>query len=235
MENRAASFKLKEMTITMTGAKRRLLERLKREGPLTATELARSLRLTDVAVRQHLAALEVDGIVSQHPEQPSGRGRPSVRWSLTARAREFFPDRHAELTAGILQAAREAFGPKGLDKLVKIRVRDQLASYAEELAAAGPTLRKRIEALARRRTEEGYMAEVVKDGRNGYLLIEHNCPICEAAQACTGLCDGELEMFQQTIGEGVQIERTEHLIAGGDRCVYRVRPLPTPTPKTAPD
>jgi predicted ArsR family transcriptional regulator len=209
---------------TITGAKHRLLERLKREGALTANELARSLRLTDVAIRQHLAVLEGEGIVSQHPEQPSGRGRPSVRWSLTTRAREFFPDRHAELTAGIIQAAREAFGQKGLEKLVKIRVRDQLASYTEELAAAGSTLRKRVEALARRRTAEGYMAEIVNDGRNGFLLIEHNCPICEAAQACTGLCDGELEMFQQTLGEGVHVERTEHLIAGGDRCVYRIKP-----------
>lgn len=212
------------MTAAITAGKRRLLERLKREGPRTANDLARSLGLTDVAVRQHLTALEGEGIVDQHPEKPSGRGRPSVRWSLTARAREFFPDRHAELTAGIIKAAREAFGPEGIERLVKIRVRDQLDSYREDLACASGSLKARLDALAQRRTEEGYMAEVVNDGRNGFLLIEHNCPICEAAQACTGLCDGELEMFQQTLGEGVHVERTEHLIAGGDRCVYRIKP-----------
>ena len=236
MEIREAWFKLREVTSSgITGAKRRLLERLKLEGPRTANELARSLSLTDVAIRQHLAALEDEGIVGQQPETPSGRGRPAVRWSLGARAREYFPDRHAELTAGIIQAAREAFGQKGIERLVKIRVRDQLASYGEALAPAGGSLRKRLEALARRRTEEGYMAEIVKEGPNGYLLLEHNCPICEAAQACTGLCDGEIEMFRQVLGEGVAVERTEHLIAGGERCVYRVKPIPTPTPKTAPD
>ncbi|MEX2300098.1 MAG: helix-turn-helix domain-containing protein, partial [Bryobacterales bacterium] len=66
---------------SISGAKRTLLERLKRSGPSTAGELAAGLRLTDVAVRQHLVALEEAGLLRQQTKPPDGRGRPAALWS----------------------------------------------------------------------------------------------------------------------------------------------------------
>jgi predicted ArsR family transcriptional regulator len=83
-------------------------------------------------------------------------------------------------------------------------------------------LRRRVAALARQRTVEGYMAEARVDG-DAVLLIEHHCPVCLAAAACTGLCRGELELFRGVLGADVDVERTQHLIAGDPRCVYRIR------------
>jgi len=37
------------------------------------------------------------------------------------------------------------------------------------------------------------------------------------------LCDSELDVFRAVLGEGVVIERTEHIMAGARRCVYRIR------------
>jgi predicted ArsR family transcriptional regulator len=90
------------------------------------------------------------------------------------------------------------------------------------------------------RTVEGYMAEVLPeraeavaaggdddadaDGEPGFLLIEHHCPICEAAESCQGLCRGELELFRTVLGDDVSVERVQHLMAGDLRCTYRVRP-----------
>ncbi|MCH7572118.1 MAG: winged helix-turn-helix transcriptional regulator [Planctomycetes bacterium] len=51
----------------LTEAKRRLLELLKRRGATSATELAEALGLTDVAIRQHLGALEEKGLVASEP------------------------------------------------------------------------------------------------------------------------------------------------------------------------
>jgi predicted ArsR family transcriptional regulator len=208
---------------SISGAKRRLLERLKRSGAATAGELAAGLELTDVAVRQHLAALEESGLVLQQLKPPAGRGRPATLWSLSEMAQEIFPDRHADLTLDLIQAVRESFGEEGLEKLVTARSRRQQEVYREQLSAAGAALKKRVEALARQRTAEGYMAETVAEGRGAYLLIEHHCPICEAARSCTGLCQAELDVFQQALGKGVSIERTQHLISGDQRCVYRIR------------
>lgn len=73
------------------------------------------------------------------------------------------------------------------------------------------------------------MAEVQREGSGSWLLIEHHCPIGEAATACVGLCRSELEVFRRALGPGVEVERIEHLIADDDRCVYRIRRVGTPS------
>jgi predicted ArsR family transcriptional regulator len=54
------------------------------------------------------------------------------------------------------------------------------------------------------------------------VLVEHHCPICEAAGACPGLCRTELELFREALGDDVTVERTQHLLGGDTRCAYRV-------------
>ena len=100
----------------------------------------------------------------------------------------------------------------------------------------GPSdsLPARLKALAAQRSEEGYMAEVEKEGPGSYLLIENHCPVCSAAAACQGLCAMELEVFQEVLGPGVEVARTDHILAGARRCAYRVRRVkPQATAKPA--
>ena len=69
------------------------------------------------------------------------------------------------------------------------------------------------------------MAEMRRDG-DDFLFIENHCPICAAAQACMGFCRSELELFRQALGEGVRVEREEHILLGARRCAYRVSARP---------
>lgn len=208
----------------LSDAKRRLLELLKRLGRTTVGDLARALGLTDVAVRQHLQALEEHGLVEQHPLPPKGRGRPAVEWGLTALSGELFPDRHAELTVELIESVREAFGPDALDRLIKTRSRRQIAAYTA-LAPHDLPLAERLTRLAEQRSAEGYMAEAIPEPDGSFLLVEHHCPICEAARTCTGLCRGELEVFRRALGDGARVEREQHLLSDADRCAYRVTPV----------
>lgn len=207
--------------MSITDAKRKILDRLKVGGDATVGALAGELSLTSVAVRQHLLALEERGLVEQQTEKPDGRGRPAVIWSLSQLAQAIFPERHAELTVGLLDATRQAVGEDGLRKIIRARATAQAKSY-RELVPQSASLKTRIEALARLRTGEGYMAEVRRDGKNTFLLIEHHCPICDAARCCQGLCGAELEVFQKALGPTVTVERTQHLLSGDQRCVYRI-------------
>ncbi len=208
--------------LRLTDAKRALLDLIKRLGPTDATDLAKRLRLTDVAVRQHLAGLQEKGLVESVLQPPKGRGRPSARWSLTAIAADLFPDRHADLTVDFIKAARKAVGEDGLLRIVEVRAKDQLNVY-RNLLPRNASLKKRVEALAKQRSSEGYMAEVVTEKPGRYLLIEHHCPICDAARECQGLCAAELSVFQRALGRGVRVQRISHLLADGDRCVYRIQ------------
>jgi predicted ArsR family transcriptional regulator len=207
----------------LTDAKRRVLERLKRVNTATVPELAGGLGLTEAAVRQHLEGLAAHGLAERRGRASGGRGRPAVEWALTPLAAELFPDRHGDLTVELLAAIREAVGDDGLDAVVAARSARQLAAYRGVVPppAAAP-LRQRVAALTRQRTAEGYMAETRRDGAD-LLLVEHHCPVCSAAAACSGLCRGELDLFRAVLGPGVVVERTQHLMAGDARCVYRVR------------
>lgn len=122
----------------------------------------------------------------------------------------------------LVDSIRAAVGEEGLDRVIDARVERQQAAYQQVVPDATAPLRQRVAALARQRTAEGYMAEARSDG-DTVLLIEHHCPVCRAATACTGLCRGELELFRAVLGAEVDVERTQHLIAGDPRCVYRIR------------
>jgi iron-sulfur cluster biosynthesis transcriptional regulator SufR len=202
--------------------RRAIVHVLKQEGPMDAQALAARLHVSAMAVRQHLYALQGEQLVTYH-EVPRPLGRPAKRWQLTPAADRLFPEAYAELTLSLLASVREAFGKAGLERLLDLRTRRQIAAYRRQMAGRA-SLQQRLEALAAIRTDEGYMADVQPQADGSFLLIENHCPICAAAVACTGLCGKELDVFQAVLGEGVAIERTEHIVAGARRCAYRVSP-----------
>ena len=204
----------------LSDAKRRIIEVLKRAESATAHELAEQFSTTTTAVRQHLDSLEQSGLVERFEGAILGRGRPAIRWRITPLTAELFPDRHGELTVELLESIKTSLGEEALQKVIDQRASEQVASYRNTLGdtAAVPV---RVRALADRRSEEGYLAEVVDDGGD-LLLIEHHCPICTAATVCQGLCRSELEVFQAALGPSVNITREQHLLSGDTRCAYRI-------------
>ncbi|MEO1208351.1 MAG: metalloregulator ArsR/SmtB family transcription factor [Cyanobacteria bacterium J06638_20] len=204
-----------------TRTRRALVNLLKQEGAMDSQALAERLGVSAMAVRQHLYALQEEKLVT-YEEEPRAMGRPAKLWQLTAAADRLFPDGYAELTLGLIQSAIEAFGDEGLEKLLDVRTRHQIADYQTRISSQD-SLTNKLNALAQQRTDEGYMAEVEALEDGSFLLIENHCPICAAANACTGLCDRELEVFQSVLGEETSVERTEHIVAGARRCVYRVK------------
>jgi predicted ArsR family transcriptional regulator len=203
-------------------ARDRVLYRLKTRGPQTASALASRLGITAMAVRQHLAALEEEGLVAYVDERRKV-GRPARLWRLTPEGSERFPDTHADLTLELIDAVKATFGDEGLDRLVQRRTREQLDTYRAELPGKDSPLEKRIAALAGIRRREGYMAEWTREG-DGFLLVENHCPICAAARTCQGLCREELQLFRTVLGGNVTVERVDHILSGARRCAYRILP-----------
>ena len=196
-----------------------LLFQLKTMGPVQAEPLARRLGISPQAVRQQMDRLLESGLVS-YEDHASGPGRPKRFWSLTEQGQARFPDSHAQLTIGLIDAIRVEFGEAGLDRLIARRERETAAGYKAALAAE-TGLERKIAVLAAQRAAEGYMArcEVVPEG---FLLIEDHCPICAAAKACQGFCRSELALFEAALGPGCRVERIDHLLAGARRCAYRI-------------
>ena len=198
-----------------------ILRLLKRQGPSDSEAVAAQLGISAMAVRQHFYALHAQKMVT-YREQQRAIGRPAKMWSLTPAAESHFPDAHAGLTLSLLNAAELTFGEQGVKRVVSRCAEQQIKSYQVAMPVRA-SLRKRLQTLISIRNEEGYMAEVQRQPDGCFLLIENHCAISTAAKVCPKLCDAELDVFRAILGKGVTIERTEHMMAGARRCVYRIR------------
>ncbi len=197
----------------------RLLNALKSSGPKTAADLAGGLEVTSVAVRQHLDGLLQDGLVAFEDVKGSV-GRPKRVWDLTSQGHQQFPDNHSNLALSLLTGVNDLYSAEGLEKLIAHREAKSRQSYQDALNGAS-NLPEKVDILADLRTQEGYMAEVAREGES-YLLIENHCSICAAARACQGFCRSEFKLFKDVLGPKVQVERLEHQLSGDRRCVYRI-------------
>jgi predicted ArsR family transcriptional regulator len=201
--------------------RRAITKLLKTEGPIDSAQLAERLGLTAMAVRQHLYALQREGLVAAE-ERPVPIGRPAKFWRLTRDADRLFQEAYAELSVALIDSVKDAFGEEGLDRVLTSRCARQRMDYGKRIKPAA-SLEKKLEELAKVRSEEGYMAEIRKEGKGSYLLVENHCPICAAANVCQGFCSTELDLFRAVLGPGVSVERAEHIIKGDHRCVYRIK------------
>jgi predicted ArsR family transcriptional regulator len=202
--------------------RRAIVKLLKTEGPLDSARMAKQLGLTAMAVRQHLYALQKEGLVTAE-ERPVPIGRPAKYWQLTREADSLFPEAYAELNVALIDAVKDTFGVEGLSRVLVSRCLRQQSDYLQRIRP-GDSLKKKLTELARVRTEEGYMAEIKRGDDGSYLLVENHCPICAAANACQGFCTTELDLFRSVLGPEVQVERVEHIISGDQRCAYRITP-----------
>ena len=201
---------------------------LKTKGPQTAARMAERLGVTTMAVRQHLAVLQEEGLVD-YVDEKRKVGRPARVWRLTPKANDRFPDRHATLAVGMLQAVRSTFGEAGLERLLNASTQQQIEAYRVRMPASDTPLKQRVAALAKIRRDEGYMAEwrQVRDGTIEFL--QNHCAIDTAARFTGMLCSGELSLFRAVLGDGVSVERFEYLHSGDRRCAYRISSLEFPS------
>lgn len=192
---------------------------LKTKGPQPLTILAKEMNVTTEGARFQLLKLAGDGLVSSITES-KGRGRPQQIWSLTPLGNSRFPDTHAELTVKLIQKTREILGEEALQAIIDANTQEGKIKYNNAVTGIND-LEGKIKTLAQIRDQEGYMASYIKDDE-GFLLIENHCPICAAATICQGFCKSELETFQSVLGNNVKIHRIDHILAGAQRCAYRI-------------
>ncbi|MDP9959248.1 helix-turn-helix transcriptional regulator [Chryseobacterium lathyri] len=197
----------------------RILMFLKMRGEATSLSISKELSITKEGARKHLLNLAEEGLI-RSVAKSEGIGRPSTYYILTEKGLSQFPDSHADVTVQILRSVKNLLGENALDLLINDREKNTYERYEKALVKA-ESLEHRLDVLVQVRSEEGYMAEWIKEG-NDYFLIENHCPICAAATECQGFCRAELSNFRNLIGKKYQVERVNHILSGGQRCVYKI-------------
>nr|WP_086937779.1 metalloregulator ArsR/SmtB family transcription factor [Thaumasiovibrio occultus] len=197
----------------------RIVEYVKRDGSATAKQLADLLEITTMGARLHLQALEEEGIL-QAFDVKAKVGRPSRHWALTQKGHQQFADRHADLAVQLLDAMEATVSREQLQAIIDVRHQANLKRYQNALLGCD-SLEQKLQAITTLREQEGYMATLQADN-DSYLLLEHHCPICRAAERQPLLCQSEIQLFKTLLGDDYLVERTAHIIAGERRCAYRI-------------
>jgi DeoR family transcriptional regulator, suf operon transcriptional repressor len=204
----------------MPETRRTMLNALKKRGELLAEELAEISGITASGTRQHLQALEADGLV-MHLEQREGRGRPKHVFKLTPAADALYPRTYSELTNELLEYVQDD-DPELLERIFKRRMQRRLERTQLRLKPL-KSLEARLRELTKILDEDGYLADLEAVGRGKFRITEHNCAIHAIALRYGQACSTELEFLRLAL-PGTKVERVAHMIAGAHVCAYEITP-----------
>jgi len=201
-----------------TSTSKVLLTLMKTKGSLSVNEMAKELRITEMAIRRHLNTLERDGLIEAKLIRQA-MGRPMHLYSLTLLADDLFPKNYHQLTLELLGELNSEGFSDLVGQLFEGRKQKLLGKYQGRME--GKALGDRVAELAEIQNNNGYMVKWESDHAGHYVLTEYNCPIAKVAKQYNEACHCELSLFQNLLG--ARVERTECLTKGGNKCTYLIK------------
>ena len=166
----------------------------------TVNDLAAELRLTDNAVRAHLASLERDRLVAQSGMKPGIR-KPHVTYALGPEAEHLFPKAYGKLVSLLLSIFSRNIKPRNLRAGMRAAGRTVADEHLRELA--GKTREQRIEAALAILKELGGAATFrEEDGK--HFIYGNGCPIAAATMSHPEACLLAESLLTKIIGSPVK-------------------------------
>jgi predicted ArsR family transcriptional regulator len=208
--------------ITLLGLRQQQLLTLllqNKEG-FTVEGLSKRLGITDNAVRQHLTALERDGIVFKGAMQSTG-GRPEQLFGLTAAGHELFPRHYSWFAELLINSLREEQGTEALRERLEGMGKAVGRQVATRLARAKDKA-ERVRLLAEIMRELGYQSGSVETANEKLPAIEAtNCVFHSLAQRYPEVCYFDLAMMSEVVGSDVVHD--ECMVRGGNVCRFKFK------------
>lgn len=208
----------------MQSTKEQILTFLKRTGCGTVDEIARGFGLARMTVRQHLAALERDGLVRSREERRR-TGRPHLLFTLSETGQEKFPKRYDRLAdlalqeVALLEAEEIAgLGPEEKKRLLLRKMADRVFQQ-HEARVRDKALTDRVAMVADILREEGGFAEWKAEGAD-FEIVDYNCVYRRVADSHRDVCDWHLQLLGKLLDRPVQCN--EMMSQGADSCRFVV-------------
>lgn len=197
---------------------------LKREGFSSIPRIAEVLEVTHEAARKQIVDLQRRGWIDTEcaPEDAERsaptRGRPPVRYCLTAAGDHFFPKQYPELMVGLLDMIAGDRGGAGLIAVLA-RITDERVAHLEPHAAP-LSLKRKMDRLRAIYGEEDPFTEVQRRGAD-YVLVERNCPYLNVALERPDICSTTVSALRRLTG--CEVVRERRFQDGDARCEFHVR------------
>ncbi len=171
---------------------------LLRRASRTVEEIAQALRLTDNAVRAHLAILERDGLVEQQGVR-RGAGKPAFIYALTPAAERLFPKAYEPVLHQLLDTLDAQQRPEQVEELLRATGRHM----AQTRAAPEGDLRARVGAAADTLNELGGLAEV-EEGEWEFWIQAQRCPLASIIPDHPEMCQLAEALVSELVGAPAQ-------------------------------
>jgi DeoR family suf operon transcriptional repressor len=193
----------------MNDTKAEILALLKRTGGHSVNELAGTLSLAPITIRQHLTRLERDGLVLSEPVA-NGNGRPHYVFRLSAKAHaEAFPYRSDRLVELLIREIGYLDGSElqGLSERQRMfLLLERLAQrLANEYAAVirGWPLQERVVFVTEVMQSDGGFAEWEETER-GFEIRDFNCLFHRLLDG--NVCEWHRTFLTSALGEDLHVE-----------------------------
>jgi predicted ArsR family transcriptional regulator len=185
---------------------------------LTVENFSASLGITRNAVRQHLATLETQMLVTKSVTRPSG-GRPEQLYVLTEKGSGYFPRQYSWFAQLLIETVEQEVGQEAIgDRLAAmgVKVANNLrAGIPEQADLAG-----RVQQLGVFMEEFGYrINRSAPPHINGTPIIEaDNCVFHDLAKKQPHVCRFDLALLGTFTDSEVTHE--ECMVKGGNVCRF---------------
>lgn len=200
-------------TASVDGPRGLVLQAVRR-GARTVNAIAAELRVTDNAVRRHLASLERDALVHGSGVVRSGQpGKPALEYEVTRAAEVALSRAYAPALEALVLSLEQ--------RLPARTFRATLADAGRRLAPApGPsgTVADRTAAAAALLESLGGSVSTSVHGRHGEV-VGHGCPLAAAVARVPATCVMVRDMLAAGVGADVEL-RCAH--AERPRCAFRI-------------
>ena len=182
----------------------------------TVNELAEELRLTDNAVRAHLASLERDGLIVHSGMKPGFR-KPHTTYALGPEAEQLFPKAYGRLVSLLMSIFSRRVEPRHFRAGMRAAGRTVANEHLPELQ--NKTRRQRIDAALGVLKELGGAATFrEQDGK--HFIYGNGCPIAAATANHPEACLLAESLLTELIGSPVK----QHCLRGpSPSCRFEVK------------
>jgi predicted ArsR family transcriptional regulator len=192
----------------LLGSTRGQIVNLLRRGPLTVEEIATELKLTDNAVRAHLAGLQDDGLALQNGTR-AGVRKPHALFELTPAAHEHFSSLYVPVLDALLETLSADTPPDQVDRLMKSVGTRLAADHRAAVQALSPEARvDYVMALLR---GLGALAEVTPEGQR-LAIRGSRCPLAAVVTHHPQVCSTLESLLTELLGRPVHeaCEKSPH-------------------------
>lgn len=206
-----------------SSTRERILQLIITDGPISANEVAKQLKLTAAGIRRHLSELQTQGhIVLYEPVgKAAGPGRPARFFIATPAGQNTLAKGYEKIAVAALSYVKERNGQAAIDEFADAEMAKLRSEITPKLEEAGNDTERRAEILAQELSKRGYAATIRSvPGAPILQLCQGHCPVQDVASQFPEICEAETRIIAQALG--VHVQRLATIASGEHVCTTSI-------------